>query len=159
MQLAPKMRLEAKIQEIFPDESSIPAEFQLQAAINQTEYLIDGELRHWEGPTQEAVSPTYVKTAGGFSPKLIGSFPLLTEKEALEALDAAVEAYDNGKGRWPTMSVSERIDRVQDFAYRMKEKKQEVVNLLMWEIGKSFPDSEKEFDRTIAYIEDTIDAL
>jgi glyceraldehyde-3-phosphate dehydrogenase (NADP+) len=29
----------------------------------------------------------------------------------------------------------------------------------MWEIGKSFPDSEKEFDRTIAYIEDTIDAL
>ncbi|GAC1471862.1 MAG: NADP-dependent glyceraldehyde-3-phosphate dehydrogenase [Chamaesiphon sp.] len=41
----------------------------------------------------------------------------------------------------------------------MKEKKQEVVNLLMWEICKSFTESEKEFDRTIAYIEDTIDAL
>lgn len=159
MQLEEKTRLEAKIQAIFPAESSIPAEFQLQAPIHQTEYLINGELRHWEGPTQEAFSSSYVKTAGGFSPKLIGSFPLLTEKEALEALDAAVEAYDNGRGCWPTMSVSERIDRVQDFAYRMKEKKQEVVNLLMWEIGKSFPDSEKEFDRTIAYIEDTIDAL
>ena len=29
----------------------------------------------------------------------------------------------------------------------------------MWEICKSFAESEKEFDRTIAYIEDTIDAL
>jgi len=29
----------------------------------------------------------------------------------------------------------------------------------MWEIGKSLADSEKEFDRTIIYIEDTIEAL
>ncbi len=31
--------------------------------------------------------------------------------------------------------------------------------MLMWEIGKSLKDSEKEFDRTIDYIMDTIDAL
>lgn len=159
MQLQEKPRIEANITSIFPAEDSIPAEFQLPSPIHQTEYLLNGELRHWSGSTQEYFSPIYVKTAGGFEPKLIGSFPLLTEKEALEALDAAVEAYDHGRGHWPTMSVSERIDHLQDFAYRMKEKRQEVVNLLMWEIGKSFPDSEKEFDRTIAYIEDTIDAL
>jgi len=29
----------------------------------------------------------------------------------------------------------------------------------MWEIGKTFKDSEKEFDRTIEYIFDTIEAL
>jgi len=31
------------------------------------------------------------------------------------------------------------------------------VTLLMWEIGKSLPDSQKEFDRTVEYIEDTLE--
>ena len=37
--------------------------------------------------------------------------------------------------------------------------KSEVVDLLMWEIGKSEKDAEKEFDRTIKYIYDTIESL
>jgi len=41
----------------------------------------------------------------------------------------------------------------------MKEVRAEVVKLLMWEIGKSLTDSEKEFDRTVDYIKDTINAL
>jgi glyceraldehyde-3-phosphate dehydrogenase (NADP+) len=41
----------------------------------------------------------------------------------------------------------------------MKEKREEVVRLIMWEIGKSLGDSRKEFDRTVDYIIDTIDAL
>jgi glyceraldehyde-3-phosphate dehydrogenase (NADP+) len=41
----------------------------------------------------------------------------------------------------------------------MKEKRDEVVKLLMWEIGKTLPDAEKEFDRTVDYIRDTIEAL
>jgi glyceraldehyde-3-phosphate dehydrogenase (NADP+) len=57
------------------------------------------------------------------------------------------------------MSIAQRINHVKDFVSRMKARKREVVNLLMWEIGKSIGDSEKEFDRTITYIEDTIDAL
>ena len=39
----------------------------------------------------------------------------------------------------------------------MKTKREEIVKLLMWEIGKTLPDSEKEFDRTIDYIYDTIE--
>lgn len=161
MQLEDKVKYQLgdKIQSIFPEENSVPPEFQLKEPIHQTEYLIGGELRHWAGSTQESYSSIYLKTNAGIAPKLIGSFPLLTEKEALEALIAACTAYDYGRGTWPTMSVAGRIDCVQDFAYRMKEKRQEVVKLLMWEIGKSFDDSQKEFDRTIAYIEDTIDAL
>lgn len=161
MQLEDKVKhqLADKIQSVFPEENSVPPEFQLQAPIHQTEYLVNGELRQWDGPTQESYSSIYLKTSAGLAPKLIGSFPLLTEKEAEDALEAACNAYDHGRGTWPTMSVEGRIGCIQDFAYRMKEQRQEVVKLLMWEIGKSFADSEKEFDRTIAYIEDTIDAL
>jgi len=41
----------------------------------------------------------------------------------------------------------------------MKKMRNQVVSLLMWEIGKSLKDSEKEFDRTVKYIVDTIDEL
>jgi glyceraldehyde-3-phosphate dehydrogenase (NADP+) len=48
---------------------------------------------------------------------------------------------------------------MKKFVAGLKEKREEIVNLLMWEICKPKPDSEKEFDRTIVYIEDTIKAL
>src|SRR5207237_5947600 len=36
---------------------------------------------------------------------------------------------------------------------------EQVVRLLMWEIGKSLEDSQKEFDRTHDYVIDTIEAI
>jgi glyceraldehyde-3-phosphate dehydrogenase (NADP+) len=143
----------------YPQESDIPEAFQLLQPITQRAYLIDGELRHWDGPLEEARSPIYIQTEAGLVPKVIGYFPLLTEVESLQALDAAVKAYSNGRGVWPTMSIADRIGHIQEFTYRMSEKRTEIVNLLMWEIGKSYVDSAKEFDRTIDYIRDTIDAL
>ncbi len=108
---------------------------------------------------QEVRSPVCLSSAAGPSPKIIGKYPLLTEKEALETLDAAVRAYDYGRGAWPTTSVEGRIKHVEEFAYRMKEQRSDVVNLLMWEIGKSLNESEKEFERTVEYILGTMNAL
>ena len=153
------MQLENKIKTIFPEEKDIPQEFDLEAPIEQSEYLINGELRYWDGPMQQVLSPVCVKTAAGTLPRMVGSYPLLTEKESLEALDAAVNAYGKGRGLWPTMSVEGRIEHVKEFVFRMKAKKGEVTKLLMWEIGKSYQDSETEFDRTVAYIQDTVEAL
>jgi glyceraldehyde-3-phosphate dehydrogenase (NADP+) len=41
----------------------------------------------------------------------------------------------------------------------MQEKRSEVTRMLSWEIGKSRQDSEKESDRTVQYINDTIKAM
>jgi len=153
------VKLAEKIKAIFPQEKDIPPEFSLKAPINQKEYLVNGELRIWNGPMQPVLSPVCIRTSSGISQKLIGSYPLLTEEQSAEVLEAAINAYNNGRGLWPTMSEEQRIKHVEEFAYRMKEKKSEVVNLLMWEIGKSYQDSEKEFDRTVDYIQGTIDAL
>ena len=57
------------------------------------------------------------------------------------------------------MSVTRRIEHVEKFLVLMGEKRTEVVKLLMWEIGKSLKDAEREFDRTRDYIVDTINAL
>ncbi|HLO10174.1 MAG TPA: aldehyde dehydrogenase family protein, partial [Desulfobacteria bacterium] len=144
---------------LFPKEDEIPAAVRLPGPVEQREYLINGEFRSWEGPMQEVLSPLCTATPNGPVRPVIGRFPLVTGKEALEALDAAVRAYDGGRGKWPTMPVAERIHAVSEFARRVKERRAEVVKLLMWEIGKPLKDSEKEFDRTIEYIDMTIDAL
>ncbi len=143
---------------LFPEESAIPPIHRVNY-IEQHEYLINGELKKWDGPLNPVVSPVFVHSEKGYTQKIIGKTPLLTAAEALKALDAAVQAYQLGHGIWPAMSVGDRITHVEKFLTRMRETRNEVVKLLMWEIGKSLKDSEKEFDRTCDYIADTIKAV
>jgi len=144
---------------IFPSDDLIPEQHRIASPIEQRQYLSDGVMKDWTGPQQDVLSPLGEASEGGFHRRRIGSYPLLTDEQALEALDAACRAYDHGRGAWPTMSVEQRIAHVETFTYRMQEQRDEVVRLLMWEIGKTLPDAEKEFDRTVDYIRDTIDAL
>lgn len=144
---------------IFPRPQDVPEAFRLPA-IEQRRYLVGGEDRQWDGPVEQVLSPVCLRTDGGSAAQqVLGHFPQLGEAEALAALDAAVRAYDNGRGAWPTMSVAERIAHVEQFIFRMQEKRDEVVNLLMWEIGKPLSAARKEFDRTIEYVRDTLDAV
>ncbi len=145
--------------EIFPTESSIPDQYKISSYLEQRQYLIDGELKLWQGELNPVMSPVFLKDGNTMKQKAIGSTPLLNAEEALKALESAVKAHDLGKGVWPMMSVSNRIEHVEKFLSAMREKRNEVVKLLMWEIGKSLKDSEKEFDRTCDYIVDTIKAL
>jgi len=147
------------LKNIFPHVSQIPNEWQLNEFIEQREYLINGELRIWEGPMNEVLSPVSFNDGNSTVKNIIGTTPLLTQKESLEALDAAVLAYNNGTGEWPTMSITKRITHIEQFLFEMKKQRGIVVKLLMWEIGKNLTDSEKEFDRTCIYIEDTIKEL
>lgn len=146
------------VKSIYPELAEIPQEHKVDF-INQTEYLINGEIRHWSGVFQKVLSPIYLEQAGETKQIELGEYPKLTADVALQAVAAAERAFDNGRGIWPTMSVRQRIRHVEDFTIRMQEKKAEVVKLLMWEIGKSYKDSVKEFDRTVQYIKDTIEAL
>jgi len=150
---------EETIASLFPDEHGIPVEHRHAEPVIQKEYLINGQLRIWEGPLQEVLSPVCVRTASGVSRKAIGSYPVLTAREAMDALDAAEHAYDNGRGLWPSMPVNGRIVHIEEFLRRMQEKKRDIIHLLMWEIGKSYAASDKEFARTIGYARNTIEAL
>jgi glyceraldehyde-3-phosphate dehydrogenase (NADP+) len=154
------MEFSDQLKSIFVPESTIPIKFNLPQEIHQREYLCNGEMRQWNGDVSEVYSPVCIPDEqGNLVRKFIGTYPVCTEKEAMEALDAAVDAYDNGRGEWPTMSVDNRIKCLQKFVFKMSEQRTLVVNLIMWEIGKSQADAAKEFDRTVDYINATIDAL
>lgn len=144
---------------LFPAAGDVPTPWQLGEPLEQRDYLVNGELRRWDGPLATVRSPVWLKEGDGERQVILGSAPLLDADTALTALDAAVQAYDKGRGTWPNMRVAERIQHVETFLARMREQRQAVVKLLMWEIGKNLKDSEKEFDRTCDYIVDTINAL
>ncbi|HEA22720.1 MAG TPA: NADP-dependent glyceraldehyde-3-phosphate dehydrogenase [Pricia antarctica] len=134
---------------------TIPNEFQITKPLHQKKYLINGELRTWEGETAKVFST--ISSTDEYEHTLLGSIPDMGEPEALDSLNAAVKAFDRGKGIWPTMHVKDRIECMEKFVEQMASKRDEIVKLLMWEIGKSLPDSQKEFDRTVEYVYDTIE--
>ncbi|KCY51245.1 aldehyde dehydrogenase family protein [Acinetobacter baumannii 1571545] len=148
------------LQHKFPVVDSIPESVRLPSQIHQRVSLVDGELKLWAGPTKKTLSPIWIQQSDGSLQQVeLGSYPVMGEKESDEALEAAVRAYNNGRGEWPMMKVSERIACMQNFIQRMVEQRDLIIKLIMWEIGKSLADSEKEFDRTITYMRQTIDAL
>ena len=96
----------------------IPEAYKIDSLLHQTTYLVNGELKNWDGETAEVHStisstPKYKKT-------LLGTIPQLGEKEAIEVLNSATGAYDNGKGLWPTMKVADRIACMETFVEQMK---------------------------------------
>ena len=135
--------------------NTIPNQFRITAPIFQNTFLINGDLKEWHGATTSVYST--ISSTAEYEPTFLGTVPSMGESEALDALNSCVNAYDNGQGFWPTMKVIDKIKCLQNFVLEMKKTRDTVVKLLMWEIGKSLADSQKEFDRTVDYILDTIE--
>jgi glyceraldehyde-3-phosphate dehydrogenase (NADP+) len=151
--------LEQQLRASFPAPEEVPPEFRPDPSGYERLYLIDGQVRTWEGEVSEVISPICLRKGETLERVRIGCAPSMDEATVLAALDAAVRAWDGGHGVWPTMSVQGRIQAVEQFLLRMAEAREEIIRLLMWEIGKNLEDSRKEFDRTVEYIRRTIDAL
>ena len=134
---------------------NIPEKYTLNSPIHHDTYLIDGKIGKWNGEFTEVIS-TLLANEEDDKYITLGDSPKMDKKHALLALEAADKAFSNGTGTWPTMKVYERINCMQKFVDLMVLKRDEVVKLLMWEIGKNLKDSEKEFDRTVDYINETI---
>ena len=123
-------------------------------SIVYSSYLVGGDILPWDGPMANVYSNIFFSTnpEGESKPTLIGSVPDMSEKSSIDALNAAVQAFSRGQGLWPTMKVKDRIACVEKFASQMKQKREIIIELLMWEIGKNKADATKEFDRTVEYI-------
>ncbi|MBN2723812.1 MAG: NADP-dependent glyceraldehyde-3-phosphate dehydrogenase [Deltaproteobacteria bacterium] len=138
------------------DKKSIPPIYDVKIC-EQTGFLMGGKIHEWSGPTESVYSTVSIENPE--SGRYLGKYPLMNSEHSLKVLEAAEKAWDHGRGKWPTMNVDERINCVKNFAKDMVKNKNQIRNMLMWEIAKSAPDAEKEFNRTVEYISLTIDAL
>ncbi|NUN47833.1 MAG: aldehyde dehydrogenase family protein [Candidatus Brocadiae bacterium] len=144
----------------FPSPPTIPARHFQPVFEGSRRFLVDGEIRTWGGHCS-AVESCVMLREGSSEPRrhLLGELPQHDAETALEGLEGAVRAWDRGRGEWPTMEVRGRLEAVRRFASAMKERREACARLIMWEIGKTLKDAEKEFDRTVEYIEATLQAL
>lgn len=160
---------EKSLKELFPKAGEIPANADFPAGTypDGRKTLINGEIKTWQGATTPVTSPVLVRNGLGASaeltPKYIGELPDMTVAQATEALDAACNAYNKGDGEWPTMPLKKRIDCLENFIQAIKPQnspdvRENIVKLLMLEICKTREDAEKEFDRTVEYMERTVEA-
>lgn len=144
----------------FPTRAEIPESMRIDEARWSMRWLVGGEIRVWEGAGKVVRSPVCVRNDDGSLERVVvGHTPSLDRTAALEALEAAKRAWDGGRGEWPTMRVARRIGAMERFTEAMVKTREDVVRLLMWEIGKTRKDAETEFDRTVVYMRDTIEAL
>jgi glyceraldehyde-3-phosphate dehydrogenase (NADP+) len=144
----------------FPTQAEVPESARVDAERWARRYLVGGEVRAWAGPSADVLSPVCHPDAGGaLRPAVVGQLAQLDGPAALEALAAAKGAWASGAGPWATARVARRIGALEDFASRMGEAREDVVRLLMWEIAKTRRDAESEFDRTVVYVRDTVEAL
>jgi len=119
--------------------------------------LLDGKVLPWTGAVAEVTAP--ILEAGTDKRILIGYQARFAEEDSLKALDAAVKSWNHGRGEWALASPSHRISKIEQLVEELKPKRDEIINVLMWEICKTKADATKEFDRTMDYIRDTIKTL
>lgn len=144
---------------LFPYEKDIPTEMLEGIPVGGMDYLVAGKVEGWKGPFREVSSPVLLQGAGGLSRKCIGSVPSMDEEASLGMLRQAREAYSAGMGEWPRLSASARAERMNAFILRMEEKRDSIVRLLEWEIGKTVGDAANEFDRSLAYARACLEML
>ena len=137
----------------FPGE--VPESVAVDGAAWSMRWLVNGEVRTWSGDGMDVRSPVLM----GGARAVVGRLPMVSAEAALEALAAAKQAWASGRGAWPTMRTAKRVGALETFIDLMVKQREEVVRLLMWEIGKTRKDSETEFDRTVTYLRDTVEAL
>lgn len=100
-----------------------------------------------------------MKVTGCCSSTPIGSMPQMSTEQSIQVLEDAKSGWNKGKGEWPQMTLSERISAIEKFIVELKKSRDEIIKVLMYEIGKNFSDAESEFDRTIIFIQETIKTI
>mmetsp|Transcript_9950 Transcript_9950/g.9634 ORF Transcript_9950/g.9634 Transcript_9950/m.9634 type:complete len:617 (-) Transcript_9950:164-2014(-) len=96
----------------------------------------------------------------GLEPKLIGKMYQMTSEETLNVLKQAREVgWQGGVGEWPQMSLEGRLECMHNFLGKLQMVREQIIETLMWEIGKNEKDAAAEFDRTIRFVEQIMEVL
>lgn len=128
----------------------------LKPNVNGAKTFHGGEIQAYLGKVNEVTSPI-VNSMG--ERIVIGTLAQLNTNDVKEVMASAKRAWNNGRGEWPQMTMHQRIDAIEKIVSSLKEVREEIIKVLMWEICKSTEDAVAEFDRTMVFIDATIKAL
>lgn len=119
--------------------------------------LCNGTIEDWSGTSKDITTPLIDMKSG--QRMVIGRMAQMDFSTSQQVFQSSVSAWDNGNGTWPQLKATERINAVRNFVSELSHHRDEIIQTLMWEICKSASEATSEFDRTIKFIEDTIESL
>lgn len=135
-------------------------DFYKDAPFVNPQVLVDGKVIPLEGyPNEDDSSTPTWSIQGCCSQKSIGELPQMSTTQSKSVLQNAIKGWNKGQGTWTQMSLADRIVHIRKFVSELMKEREEIIRVLMWEIGKNYPDAKSEFDRTISFIEQSIDAI
>ena len=117
--------------------------------------LIDGEIIS----KGYAMREVYSQCSEDGQQVLIGETPNVDANTFMLAVDSASKAWNRGQGNWALARMEERLNALSVLRGKMCASREMVCRSLMWEIGKTWTDAQGEFDRTIQYIDDTVEEV
>ncbi len=142
----------------FPLASELPKSVEIPKVAGRV--LIDGQIITNGFASRVVSSPCTFRSEKDQSlyfPE-IGTTPQVTAETFMQAVNAASSAWARGRGEWPSARMEERISAIAALRDRVLKQREVICRLLMWEIAKTWTDAQAEFDRTITYMNDTIEA-
>jgi glyceraldehyde-3-phosphate dehydrogenase (NADP+) len=147
-----------QIETLFCRENEVPPSLHLDK--RRGRILIAGKIETQGYDFKEVLSPCPLIDDSGklFNPHL-GETPNVSPEVFTRAVDSAVHAWAKGRGEWPSARMEQRITATTQFRDQMLPHRETIAKYLSWEIAKPYPDALAEFDRTITYINDTLEAV
>ena len=116
-----------------------------------------GKILDFEGESLDVTSPALDSRSN--ERIVIGKMAQMDAHNVSDVLQSAKAAWCSGTGVWPMMTAYERIHALENVVVSLKELREPIVHVLTWEIGKSVDDSLAEFDRTITFMQLTIEGF
>jgi glyceraldehyde-3-phosphate dehydrogenase (NADP+) len=144
---------------LFPDAASVPSRFRVDPSRHAPRWLVDGEIVAHGGEPRAVYSRVATRTGEALTPTLLGHEARLGADDAARAVAAAVAAWRDGEGAWPSQPVEVRIAAVHAFASAVEARIDEIATMLMWEIGKPWSAARDEVTRSVEYMRNTVDEL
>ncbi len=143
---------------LFPVASDLPQTVKIPKINGRI--LIDGQILNSGFPSRTVTSPCSLRSEkdGSLYYPELGTTPQVPEEIFMQAVDAASRAWAKGRGEWPSARMEDRINAISALRDQILKHRESISRLLMWEIAKTWTDAQAEFDRTITYMNDTIEA-
>jgi glyceraldehyde-3-phosphate dehydrogenase (NADP+) len=137
--------------------SQDPENYRVPPFVEGGKIFVNGQILDYNGTISDVTSPIYDLDTN--QPVVIGRMSQMSEDDLASVIDSAKSAWHYGQGVWPQMSFNQRIAALERVVESIQTRRDEIIEVLMWEICKTYSDAASEFDRTMKFISSVIEAF
>ena len=92
-----------------------------------------------------------------FARTQVGEVPQFWDPDALSILEEASAAYNGGSGYWTSQTtLPQRIQMIRHVLEDIHLNREDIIQILMWEISKNYEDAAAELDDTLEFFDQLV---